>query len=103
MEQIRRLSVPRSLTLLSTPAFARARPLFELWRNARGELTEEVHRAVRFSGLARRMVLVRNPAGGARLITQHFGAGIMTIRPCETLLTIEEDFYQHHPDRDYSA
>ncbi len=103
MEQIRRLSVPRSLTLLSTPAFARARPLFELWHNARVDLTEEVHRAVRFSGLARRLVLVLTPAVGARLITQHFGAGIMTIRPCETLLTIEEDFYQHHPDRDYSA
>jgi transcriptional regulator with XRE-family HTH domain len=103
MAEIRRLAAPRPLTLLSTPAFAQVRPLLAIWREARGELTAEAQRAVRASGLAHRMVLVRNPARSSRLITQYFGAGIRTMRPCESLLTIEQDFYVHHPDRDYAA
>ncbi|HXY99531.1 MAG TPA: hypothetical protein VEI03_05995, partial [Stellaceae bacterium] len=103
MEQVRRLSARRSLLLLSTPAFAGARPLFELWQATRGELTEDVQSIMRASSVFQRMVVVRNPAGGARLIAQHFGAGIKVMRPCESLLTIDRDFHELHPDRDYVA
>lgn len=103
IERLRRLSVPRPLTLLSTPGFTRVRPLFELWRRTGGVLGDEVHRAIRASGLDHRMVLVRNPAGSSRLVTQHFGAGIRTMRPCESLLALERDFLTHHVDGDYAA
>jgi transcriptional regulator with XRE-family HTH domain len=103
MEQVRRLSARRSLSLLSTPAFAGAGPLFEIWQAGRGELSEDLFRVAHASGAFGRMIVVHNPAGGARLITRHYGAGIKTMRPCKYLLTVDRDFYEHHPDRDYAT
>lgn len=103
MERVKRLSARRPLSLLSTSAFAQARPLFELWQATRGELTEDVRHAMRANSQFHRMVVVRNPAGSERLITQHFGAGIKVMRPCESLLAVDRDFYELHPDGDYVA
>jgi len=98
-----RLAVRRPLALLATPAFAQVQPLLQLWRNGDGELTDHVHGELRRHGLHHRAVLVRNPADSARLITQHIGAGIMVMHPCEALFAVERDFAVHHRDRDYAA
>jgi hypothetical protein len=91
-------SVQRSLRNLATPPFAMVRPIVELWRARRGELGEEVQRAIVAAGLFHRTILARQLA--SRLITEHFGAGIMIMRPCESMLTVGRDLNEQ-PDRDY--
>ena len=103
VDQVSRIAVRRPLSLLASPAFAQARRLLELWHEHRGELGEEVLRGLTRDGLSSRVVLVRNPAGGERLITQHLGPGIRIMRPCDALYAVERDFAEHHADRDYAA
>jgi hypothetical protein len=101
--KVPRYSVQRGLRNLTTPPFAMVRPIVDLWKDRRGELGEEVFRSVESQGLAPRMILVRQPAGTSRLITEHFGPGIMIMRPCEALMIVGRDFYEHHADRQYGA
>ena len=101
--KVPRYSVPRSLRNLTTAPFAMVRPIIDLWRERRGEFGEEVRRLVAAQGLLHRMILVRKSGASSRLITEHFGPGIMIMRPCESLLTVGRDFYEHHSDRSYGA
>ena len=75
----------------------------KLWQETRGELTDDVDKTVSVCGLRHRTILVRQPFRSSRLITQHFGAGIMIMRPCEALLTTGRDFDQCHADREYAS
>lgn len=100
---VRWLATQRPLSSLSSPIFAVAWPLIRLWQEARGELSAEVREAVAAGGMWHRTILVRRSPGGARLITQHFGAGIATLTPCESLLAIDRDFPEHHRDAGYAA
>ena len=101
--KVPRYSVQRSLRNLTTAPFAMVRPIVDLWRERRGELGDEVHRLVVAQGLLHRMILVRKAGGSERLVTEHFGPGIMIMRPCESLQTVGRDFYEHHRDRPYGA
>lgn len=101
--KVPRYSVQRHLRNLATPPFAMVRPIVDLWRERRGEFGDEVHRAVLAQGLSPRMILVRKAGGSARLVTEHFGPGIMIMRPCESLAIIGRDFYEHHADRPYGT
>lgn len=100
--KVPRYSVQRGLRNLTTPPFAIVRPIVDLWKERRGELGEEVHQAVQRAGLFPRTILARQPAGSSRLITEHFGAGIMVMLPCEHLLIIGRELSQQ-PDREYGA
>ena len=100
--RIPRLSEPRNPKVLTLPPFAKVQPIIELWKQTRGELTDEVHKAVKTSGLMQRMILVRQPAQSTRLITEHLGSGIMVLRPCESLLMTGREFGEH-PDGEYGA
>jgi hypothetical protein len=99
--RIPRLAERRSLRVLNLPEFGAVRALIELWRGTHGELSDDVRRTAFASGLFQRTVLVRQASSG-RLITEHLGAGIMILRPCEALLTVGKDF-EEMPDRDYGA
>lgn len=96
-------AVRRHLRNLATPPFAMVRPIIDLWKDRRGEFDEEVLQAIEAQSLMHRMILVRKAAQGSTLITEHFGSGIMIMRPCESLLIVGRDFYQHHRDRDYGT
>lgn len=101
--KVPRYAVPRSLRNIATPAFAMVRPIVDLWKDRRGELGEEVFQAVSAQGMLSRMILVRMAGGSAKLVTEHFGPGIMIMRPCESLMILGRDFYEHHADRQYGA
>lgn len=96
------LSEVRNPRVLYLPTFAHARPIVDLWEQSHGALTDEVHNAVVASGLFDRTILVRQPPGSSRLVTQHFGSGIRVMRPCEALLAVGRDL-DDQPDRDYGA
>lgn len=96
------LSEVRNPRVLYLPTFASARPIVDLWEQTHGALTEEVHNAVVASGLFDRTILVRQPPGSSRLVTQHFGSGIKVMRPCEALLAVGRDL-EEQPDREYGA
>ena len=98
-----RLAVLRPPSILDHPGFAHVRPIVDLWQATRGELTEDVHKAVAAGGLLARMVLVRRPFRSSRLVTQHFGPAIMIMRPCEALNITGRDFDEHHTDREYGS
>lgn len=100
--KVPRYSVPRSLRNLATPPFAMVRPIVDLWKDRRGELGEEVFRAIAEGQMAQRMVLARQLPRSSRLITEHFGPGIKIYRPCEALLKVGLDLHDM-PDRDYGA
>jgi len=100
--KVPRYSVRRSLRNLTTAPFAMVRPIVDLWRERRGELGDDVQRAIGAAGLFHRTILVRHLGHSSRLITEHFGAGIMIMRPCESLQTIGRELDQQ-PDRDYGA
>ena len=100
--RIPRLSEPRNPKVLTLPPFAKVQPIVSLWKQMRGELTQEVHEAVRAGGLDQRMILVRRPRRSRRLITEHLGSAIMVLRPCESLLMVGREFGEH-PDGDYGA
>jgi hypothetical protein len=99
--RIPRLAERRTVRVLNLPEFKTVRELIDLWRGTRGELTDDVRRTAFASGLFQRTILVRQTSS-MRLITEHLGAGIMILRPCEALLTIGRDFADM-PDRDYGA
>jgi hypothetical protein len=85
------LAAEKKLDALTLPAFARIRPLVDLWITSRGRLSDDFDRALRASGLIHRAVLVRNVAGTSRLVYEHFGSGIKAMRPCETLKLVGRD------------
>jgi hypothetical protein len=99
--RIPRLSERRNPRVLTLPTFAPARPIVDLWERTRGELTDEGLREMAANELYGRTVLVRR-ASPHRLITEHFGAGIQILRPCEALLKIGHDLHEM-PDRAYGA
>jgi hypothetical protein len=99
--RIPRLAERRSLRVLNLAEFDVVRALVELWRGTHGELTDDVRRTAFASGLFSRTILVRQTPS-RRLITEHLGAGIMILRPCEALLTVGKDF-DELPDRDYGG
>ncbi|HXY99375.1 MAG TPA: hypothetical protein VEI03_05215 [Stellaceae bacterium] len=100
--KVPRYSVPRSLRNLATASFSMVRPIVDLWKDRRGVFGEEVRNALVATKLFQRTILVRKPPNSSRLITEHFGAGIMIMRPCESLLTIGHELNEL-PDRDYGA
>lgn len=101
--KVPRYAVRRNLRNLATPPFAMMRPVVDLWKDRRGEFGDEVLETVQAQGLMHRMVLVRKAAETSMLITEHVGSGIMIMRPCESLLIVGRDFYEHHADRGYGA
>jgi hypothetical protein len=101
--KVPRYAVQRNLRNLATPPFAMVRPIVDLWKERRGELGDDVHRLVIAQGLLHRMILVRKAASSDRLVTEHFGPGIMIMRPCESLKIVGRDFYEHHADRQYGT
>jgi transcriptional regulator with XRE-family HTH domain len=98
-----RLARRRPPGALNQPAFAPVRPIVALWQERRGELSDDVYRAVLAGGLFHRMVLARQSAGSSRLITEHLGMNIKIARPCESLAAVGQDFAEHHRDRAHSA
>lgn len=99
--RIPRLAERRSLRVLNLPEFQAVRTVVELWKKTHGELTEEVRRATFVSGLIQRTILLRQTSS-SRLITEHLGAGIMVLSPCEALTMVGQEFGVH-PDADYGA
>jgi hypothetical protein len=95
------LAIGRPLVFLDRPGFAQVRSILTLWQDLRGELIDDVHRAVQAAGLLPRTILVRH-VSASRLVIEHLGAGIALLRPCETLLAIGSEFGDG-PDRNYGA
>jgi hypothetical protein len=98
-----RLAVRRPVAVLDSPGFAKVLPITTLWQEKRGQLDDDVHRAILDCGMFHRTVLLRRSATSSRLITEHLGAGIMILRPCEALAAIGRYFGEDVPDRDYGA
>jgi hypothetical protein len=96
------LSVPRGLHNLTTPLFAAAWPIVELWRERRGELTDDIRRAMVVHPMFRRTLLVRQLPHSDSLVTEHIAPGFAHMRPCEVLRMIGRDFADT-PDPDYGA
>jgi transcriptional regulator with XRE-family HTH domain len=95
------LAVRRPPAILDSPGFAQVTPIVTLWQTTRGELSDDVHRAILGAGLFGRTILVRQ-ASAARLIIEHLGAGIAILRPCETLLAMGRELHDM-PDGNYGA
>jgi transcriptional regulator with XRE-family HTH domain len=95
------LAIGRPLVFLDRPGFAQVRSILTLWQDLRGELIDDVHRAVLAAGLLPRTILMRQ-VSASRLVIEHLGAGIALLRPCETLLAIGSEFGDG-PDRNYGA
>jgi hypothetical protein len=85
------LAAEKKLDALTLPAFAKIRPLVDLWITSRGRLSDDFDQALRASDLIHRAVLVRNVAGTSRLVYEHFGSAIKAMRPCETLKLVGRD------------
>jgi hypothetical protein len=85
------LSAERKLAALNLPAFAKTRPLVDLWTTTRGRLGDDLMQALRASDLMHRAVLVRQVAGTSRLVYEHFGSDIKAMRPCEALKLVGRD------------
>src|SRR5262249_8010912 len=96
------LSVPRGTHNLVTAPFAAIRPIVELWRERRGELTDDVYRVMIQDRAYRRAVLARRVKRTSRFIVEYLGTGHQHLRPCESLGTIGRDI-QDQPDRQYGA
>lgn len=96
------LSVPRGLHNLTTARFAAARPIVELWRQNRGELTHEIRRTMILHPMFRRALLVRRLPQSDRLVTEHVSLGFFHLRPNEILRILGRD-PADVPDRDYGA
>jgi hypothetical protein len=92
----------RDLESLAEPGFATVQPLVRLWRANRGRLPGDFAAALSALGLARRSVVVRQPAGSSRLVFEHFGTGIKMMRPCECLMAVGRDI-DDVPDRAYAS
>jgi hypothetical protein len=99
--RIPRLAEQRSLRVLNLADFRAVRGVVELWKKTHGELTDEVKRATFVSGLFQRTILLRQTSS-SRLITEHLGAGITILTPCEALMMVGREFGVH-PDADYGA
>jgi transcriptional regulator with XRE-family HTH domain len=95
------LALRRPPVLLEHPAFAQARSIVMLWQETRGELTDDVRRAILAAGLLPRTILARQ-ASASRLVIEYVGTGIALFRPCENLLVIGREFGDA-PDRNYGA
>jgi transcriptional regulator with XRE-family HTH domain len=95
------LAIGRPLVFLDRPGFAQVRSILTLWQDLRGELIDDVHRAVQAAGLLPRTILMRQ-VSASRLVIEHLGAGIALLRPCETLLAIGREF-DDMPDRNYGG
>jgi hypothetical protein len=89
------------LEALSAPAYAKVRPLLELWRARRGRVDGDLVRTLAGLGLLHRSIVVRQPPRSKRLVVEHFGAGIRMLKPCESFLIIGREF-DDWPDRDYA-
>jgi hypothetical protein len=95
------LAIGRPPAILDSPGFAQVTPIVTLWQTTRGELSDDVRRAIRGAGLFLRTILVRQ-ASASRLIIEHLGAGIAILLPCETLLVMGREFHDM-PDQNYGA
>jgi hypothetical protein len=96
------IAVERDLDGVAPAIAAKVRPLVELWRAARGQLTSDLPRALASLGLMQRSVLVRRLPHSSRLVFAHYGAGIAMIRPCEALAAVGRDV-EDLPDRAYGV
>jgi hypothetical protein len=99
--RIPRLAERRSLRVLNLAEFQPVRGIVDLWNATRGELTAEVRRAAVASGLFQRTILLRQMSS-SRLITEHLGAGITVLAPCEALTMVGQEFGVR-ADADYGA
>ena len=99
-----RLAIRRPPSILSHPGFEQLAPIVRLWRDRRGQASDDVHRVIRATGLFQRTILVRH-VSSSRLVVEHLGAGIRILRPCEALLAIGSDWgdWDGMPHRDYGA
>lgn len=98
--KVPRLSVPRGLHNLMTARFSAARPVVELWRKRKGELTEDVYRAMLHDHAFSRVLLARQLPQSSQLIVEYVGSGHQHLRPCEALRIIGRRI-QDQPDRQY--
>lgn len=96
------LSVPRGIQNLRTAPFARVRLAVDLWRQSRGELTEDVYCAMLTWPSFHRSILVRQSPRSRMLVTEHINPGFAHIRPCEALERLGRDFADM-PDPEYGA
>jgi len=100
--RVPRLAVPRGLHNLATAFFTAARPIVELWKRRRGELTDEIDNALAAGGIAQRMILARQLPRSSRLITERFGSGHDHLLPQEISSIIGCDVHER-PDREYGT
>jgi hypothetical protein len=100
--KVPRLAVPRALHNLATAPFSAARPIVDLWKQRRGELTDEIEAALSAGGIADRVILARKLPHSSRLVTERFGSGHDHLLPGEISSIIGRDVHER-PDREYGA
>jgi len=94
-----RLAEPRNLRILNLRPFKGARPIVDLWRQTRGELSEDIGSALISGGVLNRMILARQRRKCERLVVEEFGSAIKFVRANEIIGRDIADM----PDRDYGA
>lgn len=101
-EEMRWLALSRPATVLSQASFARAQPLFRVWRDARGALNCDIANALTAGNIAHRTFLLRQLPTGSQLVVEHCAWGVAFLLPCESLLMLGRELCDM-PDRDYGA
>jgi len=96
------LAVEKKLEDLELPAFARARPVVDLWKSSRGRLSDELYKTLSESDLMHRTLLLRRLPHSSRLVFEHFGSGIKVMKPCEAFAMIGCDAHDV-PDKEYGG
>jgi hypothetical protein len=94
-----RLAESRSLRALNLPPFACARPVVDLWRQTRGEISEDIKPALVAGGVLDRMILARQVPKTERLVTEKFGSAFNFLRASDIVGRDIDDM----PDREYGA
>ena len=95
-------SLPRPPAVLQWPEFARAASLIEVWRDARGVLTDDVLPELAVAHLLGRCFLLRRLPRASRSVFEFCAPGVRFLTPCESLVMVGRDFSEL-PDRDYGA
>jgi hypothetical protein len=94
-----RLAEVRNLRVLNLPPFACARPIIDLWRQTRGEFSDDIESALLAGGVRDRMILVRQRPKSERLITEEFGSAFNFLQASDIIGRDIDD----QPDLEYGA
>jgi TolB-like protein/transcriptional regulator with XRE-family HTH domain len=92
--------VERPLKLFSGRSAAEFLSLLNVWETRRGAIGRDLLGDLLGGRLARKIILLRQPAGSSRLLFEHYAEGVAFVRPCQALALIGRE-YRDVPDQDF--